>query len=167
MSPRVAIALEQIKLSRQYTTNQLNDLGHDDWFWVPPNMATHIAWQVGHLAMAQYWLGLARIRGLRPSDEALISHEFLQQFGKGSTPDADATKYPPIGEIRATYDRVYEQVLVEVPKMPDSQCDEESFKPHQHFRTKLGSLQWCSLHEMTHAGQIGMLRRMMGKPWQW
>ena len=39
-----------------------------EWFRQPTEGVTHIAWQVGHLALAEYWLTLERIRGRRPDD---------------------------------------------------------------------------------------------------
>ncbi len=42
-----------------------------------------IAWQVGHLAMAEYRLALERIRGPQPQDAGLISEEFLRLFDTG------------------------------------------------------------------------------------
>jgi hypothetical protein len=36
--------------------------------------------------------------------------------------------------------------------------------PYAGYPTKLGALLFCPLHEMIHAGQIGLLRRLMGKP---
>jgi hypothetical protein len=35
--------------------------------------------------------------------------------------------------------------------------------PFAGFPTKFGSLLFCSHHEMLHAGQIGLLRRLTGK----
>jgi uncharacterized damage-inducible protein DinB len=34
-------------------------------------------------------------------------------------------------------------------------------------RTKLEALFWCSQHELIHAGQIALLRRLIGKEPQW
>jgi hypothetical protein len=35
--------------------------------------------------------------------------------------------------------------------------------PYAAFATKFGGLLFCSHHEMLHAGQIGLLRRLIGK----
>ena len=36
-------------------------------------------------------------------------------------------------------------------------------KDPKKVETKLGALFFCSVHEMMHAGQIGLLRRLLGK----
>ena len=94
--------------------------------------------------------------------EALIPAAFRQAFGKGSTPSS-ADQTPPVDEIRGTFDRVYEQILAEAPQQTDAELDRPLEGEHPAFKTKLGALQFCSQHEMTHAGQIALLRRMTGK----
>ncbi len=164
---RLELALTEIRVARQYTLRLINDLRDDEWFRQPVGGVTHIAWQVGHLAMAQYRLLLERIRGERSTDAAVIAAEFLTRFGKGSTPTAQATAYPSIAEIRATFDRVHSQALDELPQLRDEELDEPPVKGHPLFNTKFGSLTWCVRHEMLHTGQIGLLRRLLGRESQW
>lgn len=160
-------ALEHIRRARVYTLRLLADLEPDDWFRQPAEGVTHIAWQVGHIAMAQYRLTLDRLRGERPEDATLIAPEFLARFAKGSTPEADPGLYPTPTEIRATLDRVFEQTLREVPAYSDARLAETVLKPHPLFSQKIDSLRWCADHELIHAGQIGLLRRLHGKAPQW
>jgi hypothetical protein len=134
----------------------------EDWFRQPPGGVTHIAWQVGHLAFAEYRLALLRIRGSQPQDADLISEGFVRQVGAGSVPEADAGKNPGQAEIRAVFDRVHEQVLRELPGLDDRELDEPVLTPHRLAKTKLWALLWCAQHEAVHAGQIGLLRRQLG-----
>ncbi|MBS0210733.1 MAG: DinB family protein [Planctomycetes bacterium] len=166
-SSRVAAAWHEIQAARAYTVRLLEDIGPDDWFWMPPQGITHVAWQVGHLAMANYRLALERIRDHRPSDDALISPDFVATFAKGSAPTLNAGAYPPPAEIRVVFDRVYEQAARELPNLSDLECDAAPHKPHPLAATKLECLLWNARHEMLHAGQIGLLRRLMGKPSLW
>ena len=159
----LSIAINQIAFAREYTKQLLEGIGDDDWFRMPTDGVTHLAWQVGHLAMAQYALTMIRIRGKEPSDAAFITNDFLRAFKKGSSPVGDATVYPPIDEIRGVFDRVHEQALTELADYHDDQLNEELPEPHAVFNTKLGSVFFCSAHEMLHAGQIGLLRRLLGK----
>ena len=59
---RAAVALEQIEFARTYTKMFLEDLTPEEWFWQPPEAVTHIAWQVGHLAIAEFGLACLRMR---------------------------------------------------------------------------------------------------------
>ena len=164
---RLEIALKHIVSARDYTHTLLEGLESDDWFWQPSgpegNGITHIAWQVGHLAMAQYGLTLFRQRGRQPDDTELMSGKFRKLFSKGSTPKSDPSAYPPVGEIRDVFDKVFAQAKLEVPDFDDASLDEPVDPPHAAFATKYGCLLFAADHEMLHAGQIGLLRRLMGK----
>jgi hypothetical protein len=164
---RLQLALEQIVLARNYTIRLLDLTPAADWFRQPPAGVSHIAWQVGHLAMAQYRLALERVRGARAEDAELISGDFLRLFGRESAPDADASKYPPAAEIRAVFDRVHQQTLRELQAFDEGKLDEPSLKPHPLFKTKLGALMCCVWHEGVHTGQIGLLRRQLGHSPLW
>jgi hypothetical protein len=164
---RLAAPLEQIRFARKYTLWLLEDIPADQWFRMPAEGVTHLAWQVGHLAMAEYRLALERIRGTQPDDDALISPAFLAAFGKGSEPVPDRAAYPSIDEIRRVFDRVHERVLSEATQVADAELDLPPHKPHRLFNTRLESYVWCSQHEMLHAGQNGLLRRLLGTGPRW
>ena len=109
---------------------------------------------------------MKRIRGERPDDSELVSAELRQLFGKGSTPDPDATKYPNATEIRDLLDRVHKRTIEELTATSEDVFNELTGEPpHPMFRTKLEALSWCAQHEFIHAGQIGLLRRLLGEKW--
>jgi hypothetical protein len=157
------LAMQQIEFARSYVLGTLADIEEADWFKMPAGCPTHVAWQVGHLAMAEYGLCLFRQRGRQPEDRELMSNEFRKLFSRGSVPEADAGKYPAMEEIRATLDRIHAQVLEEAAGFTAEQLKEPAEMPYAVEATKLGSLLFCSHHEMIHAGQIGMIRRLLGK----
>jgi DinB superfamily len=164
---RLKLAIEQIVFARNYTVWLLDHTQAADWFRQPAEGVTHVAWQVGHLAMAEYRLALERIRGPRPEDAELISDGLLRLFGRDSRPDPDPAKYPGRDEIRAVFDRVHQQTLHELRSLDESQLDEAPVKEHRLAKTKMWSLLWCAQHEAVHAGQIGLLRRLLGYPPLW
>ncbi len=161
---RLEIAERNLRFARQYTLGLLEDLQPEEWFRQPAAGITHIAWQVGHLAMAQYALTMLRIRGKEPEDREIISNQFFRRFQKGSVPEGSPQAYPSIEEIRQVFDRVHAQALSELSGYTDEELDVKLPEPHAVFDTKLGSIYFCPAHEMLHAGQIGLLRRLLGKP---
>lgn len=164
MDSRLEIILKQLEFARAYTLALLADIDEGDWFQMPAGATTHLAWQMGHIAMAEYGLALFRQRGRQPDDLQLMSSTFRKQFSRGSTPEPDPVQNPAIGEIREVFDRVHEQVLREVPTFTAASLDEPCELPYAGYPTKLGALLLCSHHELLHAGQIGLLRRLLGKP---
>ena len=163
LSPRLELVLRRIQFARRYTMTMITDLEDTDWFWMPDSYPTHIAWQMGHIAMSHYGLTLFRQRGRERSvDAGLMSGKFRKLFLKGTTPIGGSDNYPTPEEILEVLDRVYRQTLTELPGFEDH-LDESCEPPHAAFGTKYGSLLFAADHEMLHAGQIGMLRRLMGK----
>jgi hypothetical protein len=163
LEENLRLAIRQIEFARGYKLTLLEGLDDRDWLRTPQEGISHIAWQVGHLAMAQYMLTMARMRGKRPEDEGLISKPFLRLFLKGTRPQADASAYPAPAEIRRVFDAVHRQAMLELPQTSLAELQVQVPEPYAVFDNKLGSLFFCASHEMLHAGQIGLLRRLIGK----
>ena len=153
-----------LRRSRVFTRKFLVGLTPEEWFWSPPSFTTHIAWQVAHVAVAQYSLCLRRVRGRTVEDESLIPDAFIEAYTLGSQPQPGAENNLPIEEIRGVLDAVQEQVLAELPTFTEAAMDVALEQPHPIFKTKLDAIEWAPQHELVHAGQIAMLRRLMGKP---
>lgn len=164
VSDRLAIAIRHIEFARRYSSSLLVDLSEDDWFWSPDTYTTHIAWQVGHLAMSQYGLTLFRQRGReREVDTKLMSGKFRKLFMRGTSPVADRNAYPSPAEILDSYHKVHQRMQQEIVTFDGDPLDEPVDEPHAAFATRYGALLFAGDHEMIHSGQIGMLRRLMGK----
>ena len=162
---RLQLAVEQIVFARNYTIGLLDQTPAEEWFRQPPGGVSHVAWQVGHIAFSEYRLALWRIRGERPGDGALFSPDFKRLFGADSVPQADSTY--AAAELRTVLRRVHQQVLQELPGLDEAELDQPVPHPHPFATTKLKALLWCAHHEMLHAGQIGLLRRLLGYPPMW
>lgn len=158
------LALAQIQSARDYLSTLLADVEDELWFVMPPGAATHIGWQVGHLAMAEYGLCLFRQRGRTEGDLELMPSTFRKQFSRGSKPNPDAAANPTPAQLRAVLERVHQQVLAEAPTFTAEQLNEPTEMPYAAYPTKLGAMLFCAHHEMIHAGQIGLIRRLLGKP---
>lgn len=163
---RIEFTMQQLQASRFYTNRLLDTVPESDWFRQPSDGVTHVAWQVGHLAFARHGLGLVRIRGARDDDDRFIPPEFKTLFGRGSTPGPSAG-YPTPRELRAVYDAVHLQCLRELQDFPEERLDELLDPPHLIAKTKFDSLIWCANHELVHAGQIALLRRLLNHDPMW
>jgi uncharacterized damage-inducible protein DinB len=162
---RLADAIEQLEFTRRYTRERILAVPFEQWFTVPLGALSTIAWQVGHIAMAEYRLCLERLRPRCDADEALIADTFLETFGRGSNP-ITITGYSA-EEIFEVFNRVHEQAITELSNYPDSELDLPPLKPHPLFSTRIAGLRYAPLHEMIHCGQIALLRRMLGHQPLW
>ncbi|OYW77956.1 MAG: hypothetical protein B7Z37_01490 [Verrucomicrobia bacterium 12-59-8] len=165
MMIRLQIARQRIETARNYTLRFLDNTPLTDWSKIPAAGVSHIAWQVGHLAMAEYRLALERIRDRTDDDRRLISDEFLRAFARESVPTSDLPF--SVEMIRDTFNRVHQQVLTESGSWTEDALAAPALKPHPIVKTKLEALDWCANHELVHAGQIGLLRRQLGHSPLW
>jgi hypothetical protein len=162
-SQRLQLAVAHIESCRNYTNQLISDLSEDEWFWMPQPAISHIAWQIGHLAVAEYGLTLFRQRGRAEIDSELMTGAFRKAFMKGTQATSRREDYPSPAEIQAVRDRVHSQFLAEVDQFDGEPLDQPSDPPHSGSANRYGSLLFAGDHEMLHAGQIGLLRRLMGK----
>ena len=163
----IAELLDQIRFARSYTTRLLDHTPQEEWFEIPLGGVSHVGWQVGHLIVAGYNLTLKRARGRLPGDEKLVSDEMLARFGRESVADPDMGDRFSAAILRATYDRVHDRIQAELPGIPAAQWELPLDPPHMICKTRLECLAWCGQHEMVHAGQIGLLRRLLGHAPVW
>ncbi len=158
----VEATIARIEFARKYTLTLIDATPPEDWFRTPSPPVSHIAWQVGHLATAEYGLTLAARRGPRDSDSAIIAPEFRKHFARGSSAAVDPSNHPSPEELRATLDRVHAAALAELGAVTEAELEGPPLISLSMAKTKRGALQFCPEHEMLHAGQIGLLRRLLG-----
>ena len=168
MSERIRSLSDSLIFARQYTIAILDTIPRSDWFVMPAGCPSHIAWQVGHLAFAEAGLIIGRVCGRLADVERVRPAAFVQLFGRTSSPEPDPAKNPSASELRAVLDRVHEATLAALREVPDCELDTiAAGPPHRLCRTKLEFLHWTGDHEMLHAGQIGLIRRMLGAAPVW
>jgi hypothetical protein len=166
---KLQMATDQIVAARAYTLTLLEDIDHDHWFHQANQVdqayptPTHVAWQVGHLAMAQYGLLLFRQRGRSLDDSSLMASSFRKKFSRGTTVSSDPEFYPSVDDILNVFHAIYDQSMTELAEYPLDQLNDPVDDPYAAYPTKLGCLLFCVHHEMLHAGQIGLLRRLLAK----
>ncbi len=134
------------------------------WFRMPSEGVTHIAWQVGHITLANYGLGMMRVRGKKAEDAGLLPESYAATFGRGSVPSQDQTIYPSIERMIELYKRVNDKLKEEMETYSLDLLDEPSLPEHPLFKTKFDTLIFLPYHAMMHFGQMGLLRRLSGKP---
>jgi hypothetical protein len=157
----VPIILDQIQAARRYTLNLLDMTPSELWPVRPEGCPTHIAWQVGHLAMAEFRLGVTYFREPTAEDLAVLTDEMVAPFRGGTSP-GEAGEYPEAEELLALLGRVHEYVLAEVAKLDPALLEKPLRMKHRINQTGLDSLMWIARHESLHAGQIGLIRRLHG-----
>ncbi len=154
---------EQLDATRAWTLKLIADLKGDEWVYQPGPGLGHALWLCGHLACAQHLLVHVRCLGGGVLDESFTKH-----FPTGgAVKSAKEYTFPPVQTVHSTMDDVHRKTIAAVQRMNESVLAEPAFggdgKPHPHYRDKGGAVSHCVRHEAFHAGQIAMIRRLLGK----
>jgi DinB superfamily len=156
-------AVAQVRWMRSYTLQLIDSVPQDLWYRVPSGLSTHLAWQVGHIAVAQYGLMMFRQRGRVESDMELMPGWLRKNFGRGSQPQAsDDSKNPPPALLLERLEAIHVQSCQTAENLSVATLIEPVDMPYVAYPTKLGALLFSPLHESIHAGQIGLIRRAHG-----
>lgn len=156
------ILAHQLADTRQWTLLLLADLADGQWTYQPAPGLQHALWLCGHLASSQNTLIFGRCLGRNELDPAFSRH-----FAPGG-PVKSAADYawPTPAEVLDRMAQVHEKTLAAVRGMSDALLAEPAFGKdgarHPHYDTKLGAVSHTARHEAFHAGQIALLRRMVG-----
>lgn len=158
------ILAEQLEGTRDWTRKLIKDLKEADWTYQPAPGLAHALWTCGHLAASQDVLVHVRVLG-RPS---ILDPAFAAHFPMGQAVRSAAEHdYPPIESVLRVMEDVHRQTLEVVKGLRDEFLREPAYgkdgAAHPHYRDKLGAISHCDRHEAFHAGQIALIRRLLGK----
>ena len=168
MPSRIAAFIDALVFARGYTVDRLSQISEADWFAMPAGCPSHVAWQVGHLAFAEARLVVERVGGRTEVGGGVLPEEFVRLFARNSVPEAGSAGYPSPGEIRRVFDTVHEAALRTLRDTAAADLDTlVSGTPHRFCRTRADYARWVSHHEFLHAGQIGLIRRLLGSGPVW
>ncbi len=156
---------QQLDGSREWTLKLMADLKGDDWTFQPGPGLAHPLWICGHLTSSENLLVQVRCLGNKGPLDTTFSEHFPMGGPVKSTREHD---YPPLATVLDTMKKVHEQTLQAIRGMSDALLAEPAFAAdgkslHPHYRDKAGVVAHCSRHEAFHAGQLALIRRLLGK----
>lgn len=153
--------LAQFNLINQWFNNSLIGINDEEANQrVSPNM-NHIKYIAGHLVNAMYGIGnLGKLNLERKWDEHFA--------GLRKTKALDHHAYPSIDEIKTEWNHIFPKIKEALTALSDADLQQElsgsSLKDSGIFDGSIGDF-WAFMneHQMYHIGQIGILRRGLGK----
>jgi hypothetical protein len=159
-----SILAEQLDGTRAWTLKLLADISDQDWTFAPAPGLAHPLWLCGHLAVSQSLLVHVRVLNRAP----IVPDAFAAKFPIGGpVPSAGEGGYPSVAEVREMMDRTHAATLEAIRPLTEDFLREPAYgkdgAPHPHYRDKLGAITHCERHEAFHAGQLALIRRLMGK----
>lgn len=155
---------EQLDGTRDWTLKLLADVKGDDWFKQPGPGLAHCLWTCGHLAVAQHLLIHVRCLG-----KPFLPDSFAAHFPMGGPVKSAAEyDYPSVDEVRPMMADVHQRTVAVVRELSDEFLAKPAFgkdgAAHPHYKTVGQAIGHADRHEAFHAGQIALIRRLLGKP---
>lgn len=154
-------AKDAIKFSLESNQNMigmfLSDLSDADLLERPTPGANHIAWQMGHLIIAEVNFFLPKVPGAKP---AALPAGFVEQHSKDTINSGSGFKTKD--EYLKLFNTARAATLATLDQLSDADLDKEtgwSMAP-----TVGRVLLFIGSHDMMHAGQFTVVRRKLGKP---
>ena len=131
----------------------VEEITHSDSLFSPLHGGNCINWVLGHIV----W-GRNRILALL-DEEPIWNEKTVARYKTGSKPLTDASEAQHLEEILSAFDDSQERVTAALRRATNA----DLAAPHKKMTVgqELASLHF---HEAYHIGQIGLLRRLLGKP---
>jgi hypothetical protein len=155
-----------IKTALKGTQSVLNwylaDLSDADLLVRPVPGANHIAWQLGHLIVAERGLVGEYLPGAAYPE---LPAGFRAGYTKETAPSDAAGAFLKKDEYLALFNQGREATLAAVDSLSDADLDRPAPEKWAKFAPTLGALLLlASNHTMMHVGQFTPVRRKLGKP---
>lgn len=147
--------------SREVVGMLLGDLSDADLLVRPTPEANHIAWQLGHLVLAEAYLIGQQIGGTFPA----LPAGFKEQHD-----NTKAKEEPPQGFLCKTeyldlLNRSRAATLSLLETIPDADLDRPTTGPLAKIAPTVGTMfLFTANHVGMHTGQFTVVRRKLGKP---
>lgn len=147
--------------TRWLTSQAIADLTPEQWIFQAAPGANHILWNVGHVATSE--AGFIPMTGGKTS---AVPDGYKDLFGSGTEPKASLRDYPDPKEVTGVFVRVRQDLVAHFKGLSGEQlaAPTQGDMMKQLCPTVAQILNFCVLHEATHAGQILDSRRALGLP---
>ena len=140
----------------------ISDLSDADLLVRPVPGANHIAWQLGHLIVAESHLAGPQLPGATYPE---LPAGFSDTYGSGGAAKDGPDGFLGKADYLALFDKARAVTLAELEKLSDADLDRPTVGPMAKFAPTLGNLfLLVANHTMMHTGQFTVVRRKLGKP---
>jgi len=156
-------AIDMLKMARSTNQKLLDGIPEDKQFHQLMGSDGHIAWQLGHLAVSN-----AFFAALIDGEAVGMPEKYDKLFGMGSKPTTDKNAYPPVAELKKSFDQTYDRLIAAATKLRDSDVGMPTAMDSGGFaKDRLHAIELAAWHEGWHGGQISNLRKAAGLKGIW
>lgn len=145
-------------MSRRMLHMFVDDLTADERRFRACPEANCIDWLVGHLTLTEQ-----RFHAVFDATSPALPAGFEARYARDDTAPRQAD-YGDTASLMAIFDEQRNVTIETVRALPQETLMLPLVKPHPRFSTLGEAAVFCALHVTMHAGQMSMIRRVLGKP---
>jgi hypothetical protein len=157
-----ACKLAEIPLifTKNVINGQLGDLSDADLLVRPAEGANHIAWQIGHLILAEQRMG----RHLPGAKYPELPAGFVEKHDRQPTVQNATSGFGTRAQYLELFNKTREATLAALAKLTDADLDQPASTPVPGITNLGGVVMLIATHSLMHGGQFSVVRRKLGKP---
>jgi len=162
---QVDILTKQTADAYEWTNRLVNSIPFDKWDQTPEVIESNISWQVGHLILSFYYHSIMVITGHRMDILQQVPMREYDKLFTHSSPFDAAGKADPArlrNELFLLQAKSLDTIRGLTPEDLEKNI-EATGVPHPVAKTKFEAIDWNIKHTMWHCGQIGILKRIIDR----
>ncbi len=161
------LLISQTREAHDWVNKLICDIPADIWFITPDILETNFAWQIGHLTLSQYYYTVVLITGPQKDfAEKINVKKYSPLFANGLKrkelfPEVTAIELVDIWGVMC------DKTIQMLHTIQDEGLAEQIYKMpklHPFVKTRQDSISWNIKHTMWHCGQMGIVKRVIDKP---
>ena len=139
----------------------LSDLDDRDLLRRPVPGANHLAWQLGHLIASEHRM----VELVAPGSMPPLPEGFLRRHDKQAVACDDPAEFLDKRAYLELWERQRAGTKEVLARLPEAELDRPGPEPVRSYAPSVGAVFLViGSHPLMHAGQVAVLRRLLGKP---
>jgi hypothetical protein len=161
------LLLDQTASSHRWIEKLIDHVPESAWGLLPPGLNTSLKWQVGHLVLSQHYHAVVVIAGPQKDLLAQVPVKMYSEYFVFGDKIGEVDAQFTAEGLRTHLRIVQEKSLWAIGQLAADELAGPLFPrpvPHPVATTKAEAISWNVKHNMWHCGQMGMLARAVGHP---
>lgn len=162
---QITILARQTESTYAWTNKLLLGIPHEKWDTTPDVIASNISWQTGHLIVSLYYHSILAIAGHQMDMlQQLPLKEYSQHFTNAAPLDVKGKFKPDHLQAHLLFMQQRSLEVINALSATDLDAELMPVQPQHPIAKKKGeALEWNIQHTMWHCGQVGLLKRVVDK----
>lgn len=162
---QITLLAKQTESAYAWTNKLLITIPHENWDTTPKIVVSNISWQTGHLIVSLYYHSIMVIVGHQTDVlQQVPLKEYSQLFTNTAAGNSSGKISPEQLQLHLHFMQQRSLQVINSLSPADLEADLVPSQPaHPIATNKYEALEWNIQHTMWHCGQIGLLKRIVDK----